>query len=388
MQHEVADDPRHRLGMPLPHGKLAMWLFLVTEIMFFTALIGTYMLLRNGQPTNFVPWPAPHDVHLVEWIGAFNTFVLICSSLTVVLAHWSLHTGDVRKATVYIGVTLALGLVFLAVKAVEYKAKIDHEILPGRIYEKFEDSKDVTPNGVNYLRHVDKQLDHILEDPVHAGANITAEAARDWKSFRASVEEIEKKLEETKKGDAGKGDANKGDAAKATEAEATAKKDIEEHLTQVVAKHADDKDPKNDLRFLTVCFYLKQGILQTNPKVVNQLVVGAEHVKAGDKPDKQSKDPTAENNQLKGKGILQVQPDLHLAYSIPYGNMWASCYFAMTGFHAIHVLGGLVVFAIILGMAYRGRFGVHHESMIELTGLYWHFVDIVWIFLFPLLYLV
>jgi cytochrome c oxidase subunit III len=60
----------------------------------------------------------------------------------------------------------------------------------------------------------------------------------------------------------------------------------------------------------------------------------------------------------------------------------------MTGFHALHVLGGLVIFVIILVMAYRGRFGVRHESMIELTGLYWHFVDIVWIFLFPLLYLV
>jgi cytochrome c oxidase subunit 3 len=43
---------------------------------------------------------------------------------------------------------------------------------------------------------------------------------------------------------------------------------------------------------------------------------------------------------------------------------------------------------VILVMAWRGNFGVQHESMIELTGLYWHFVDIVWIFLFPLLYLV
>ena len=73
---------------------------------------------------------------------------------------------------------------------------------------------------------------------------------------------------------------------------------------------------------------------------------------------------------------------------IPFGNMWASCYFAMTGFHAIHVLGGLVIFVIMLIMAARGRLGVQHESMFELTGLYWHFVDIVWIFLFPLLYLV
>src|SRR5271156_13250 len=128
MAHEVADDSKLHMGLPLPNGKLLMWVFLVTEIMFFTALIGTYMLLRNGQPTNWVPWPAPHDVHLVEWIGALNTFVLICSSLTVVLSHWSLHeakkTSDpavkkalVGKAAMYLGISLALGFVFLAIKA-------------------------------------------------------------------------------------------------------------------------------------------------------------------------------------------------------------------------------------------------------------------------------
>src|ERR1700724_2323107 len=94
----VADHPPGHMGLPLPNAKLAMWLFLVTEIMFFTALIGVYMLLRNGQPTTREPWPAPHDVHLEEWIGALNPFVLICSSLTVVLAHWSLHTHNPRRA--------------------------------------------------------------------------------------------------------------------------------------------------------------------------------------------------------------------------------------------------------------------------------------------------
>ena len=50
MAHAVAEEPQSHMGLPLPNGKLAMWMFLVTEIMFFTALIGTYMILRNGQP--------------------------------------------------------------------------------------------------------------------------------------------------------------------------------------------------------------------------------------------------------------------------------------------------------------------------------------------------
>ncbi|MDB4794349.1 hypothetical protein OAG51_02900, partial [Pirellulaceae bacterium] len=71
-------------GLPIPNGKLCVWLFLSTEIMFFSALIGSYIVLRFGAPSG--SWPTPHDVHLVEWIGAINTFVLICSSFTIVLS--------------------------------------------------------------------------------------------------------------------------------------------------------------------------------------------------------------------------------------------------------------------------------------------------------------
>src|SRR5215471_5701076 len=97
MAHAVLDEPQAHMGLPLSHGKLAMWLFLVTEIMFFTGLIGVYIILRNGQPAS--QWPRPHDVHLIEWVGALNTFVLICSSLTVVLAHYALGRGNVQRAS-------------------------------------------------------------------------------------------------------------------------------------------------------------------------------------------------------------------------------------------------------------------------------------------------
>src|SRR5947209_9686913 len=132
-------DPQLHMGLPLPHGKLAMWLFLVTEIMFFTALIGTYLILRNGTPARGpFRWPTPHEVHLVEWIGALNTFVLICSSLTVVLAHLSVVQGLVKQAANYVLITLLLGGVFLGVKAYEYNAKFEHEILPGHIIDRLD----------------------------------------------------------------------------------------------------------------------------------------------------------------------------------------------------------------------------------------------------------
>src|SRR6266496_2211276 len=116
MEHAVEEKPAVHMGLPLSNGKLAVWLFLVTEIMFFTGLIGSYIVLRNGQPSKKEPWPTPHDVHLVEWLGAVNTFVLICSSVSVVMAHHALGKKDVKKATLYMGITLALGAVFLVIK--------------------------------------------------------------------------------------------------------------------------------------------------------------------------------------------------------------------------------------------------------------------------------
>ena len=83
------------------------------------------------------------------------------------------------------------------------------------------------------------------------------------------------------------------------------------------------------------------------------------------------------------QGLNDVFPWLRLPIVIPGGNMWASTYFLLTGFHAIHVLVGLIVFAIMLTLTLDRK----RAGMIENAGLYWHFVDLVWIFLFPLLYL-
>lgn len=63
-------------------------------------------------------------------------------------------------------------------------------------------------------------------------------------------------------------------------------------------------------------------------------------------------------------------------------------YFAMTGLHALHIFVGISVLAVIAFLAWRRRFSPAYYTPVELTGLYWHFVDIVWVFLFPLLYLI
>ena len=82
-------------------------------------------------------------------------------------------------------------------------------------------------------------------------------------------------------------------------------------------------------------------------------------------------------------GINEVHHWLRVPMYIPSGNMWASTYFLLTGFHAIHVLVGLIAFVLVL----LYRLDSRRAYIIENVGLYWHFVDLVWIFLFPLLYL-
>lgn len=287
MAHAVAEErPTLHMGLPIGNGKLAMWLFLVTEIMFFTALIAVYLVLREGSRH----WPTPTQVHLVEWMGALNTFVLIFSSFTVVLAHGAIAKGDVKKTVQWLSITLLMGVVFLGIKGIEYKAKFEHHILPGQI-----------------------QFDQFLGKPAAAYQ-------------RYLLEEIPKIRQQA-------------------------------GIGSTVGNKCDEILKELDMSEAGAWLPAKQEA---------RLMAASKKVQA----------------------LVHDHPDLHVHYVIPQGNIWASIYFALTGFHAIHVIGGLIVFTIMLIKAAVGTLGVHSAVFIELTGLYWHLVDIVWIFLFPLLYLV
>jgi cytochrome c oxidase subunit 3 len=78
-------------------------------------------------------------------------------------------------------------------------------------------------------------------------------------------------------------------------------------------------------------------------------------------------------------------------YPGPHGRpaeLFFSLYFAMTGLHALHMIIGLGILTVLVVQTRRGRYSAAWHTPIEMSGLYWHFVDIVWIFLFPLLYLI
>ena len=105
--------------------KLGIWLFLASEVMLFGGLFSTYVILRVGG----VDWPLGAE-YLNIPIGAFNTAVLIGSSVTMVMCFAALKLGDFAKYKTYMGATILLALTFLAVKGFEYYEKVSHDHLP------------------------------------------------------------------------------------------------------------------------------------------------------------------------------------------------------------------------------------------------------------------
>ena len=106
---------------------LGMWMFLVTEIMFFGGMFTAYIVYRTLHPEGFVE--ASHELDIT--MGAINTAVLICSSLTMVLAVYAAQTGARKGITAYLVLTILLGAVFLGIKAVEYHEKFVNHHVPG-----------------------------------------------------------------------------------------------------------------------------------------------------------------------------------------------------------------------------------------------------------------
>lgn len=195
MSHAASATAYDNIG--IENRKLGIWLFLVSEIMFFTGLIGAYIVLREATPA----WPVPSSILNIP-LTALNTFLLICSSATLVMSYSSALEGDREGMQVGLFLTVLLGSLFLAIQAHEY-----HELM-------------------------------------------------------------------------------------------------------------------------------------------------------------------------------------HIKKFTPSSSIFGSCFFTLTGFHGAHVLGGVICLFFVFLKAMKGAYGPEDSRGIEVVGLYWHFVDLVWIILFTILYLI
>src|SRR5204862_5551936 len=110
-------------------GTLGMWVFLVTEVMFFGGMFLAYTLYRSMYPAAFVSASNHLDIRL----GAINTGVLIVSSFTMAMAVYSTQIGKLRMTIVCLILTMILGATFLGIKAVEYHDKYNDHLIPGQL---------------------------------------------------------------------------------------------------------------------------------------------------------------------------------------------------------------------------------------------------------------
>jgi cytochrome c oxidase subunit 3 len=121
---------------------LGMWVFLVTEVLFFGGMFMTYTLNRSTYPDVF--GEASRSINLT--LGAVNTVVLIGSSLTMAMAVWASQVGKKQFVTIFLIATLVLGSVFLGIKGFEYHDKFVEHHVPGLNFS-FEPGADVATNA-------------------------------------------------------------------------------------------------------------------------------------------------------------------------------------------------------------------------------------------------
>ncbi len=303
--------PPLKMGLAIPNSKLCVWLFLGTEIMFFTAFIGTYIVLRLGSPG----WPSDPDItHIRIWAGGTNTFVLILSSYFVVVAHEAMGQKNYERAHKFLIWTFVLACLFLGIKGYEYYGKITHDILPGHIAENNEQAMNKVVNEFQVV------INDGLDEYVPGDDNAIVKSSK----LQGRIAELR----------------NEGGGDELAEIESFSNLETE------------FKKLRDAVRDETI----------TMAQVTQRL----EQLRA---------------NEEYGHYVEHV----HDPHPIKYGNLFASVYFLMTGFHALHVIIGMILFAIVLKLG-TNLDGWH--DFVENSGLYWHFVDLVWIFLFPLIYII
>lgn len=117
---------QREVGAEVYNQKLGMWVFLGSEVMFFTALIGSYIILRFGNPEYFA---GPGEILNIP-VTAFNTFLLICSSVTMVKAFAEIHAGNMERMKWYLLATTLIGASFVGVQAYEYTALFNEGFIP------------------------------------------------------------------------------------------------------------------------------------------------------------------------------------------------------------------------------------------------------------------
>ncbi|HEY0982133.1 cytochrome c oxidase subunit 3 [Schlesneria sp.] len=348
--HHSDDHPRflaHHFGSPQQQfdaGKFGMWLFLITEVLFFSGLFCAYAVYRSTHPEAF----ANADRYLDSTLGATNTAVLIFSSLTMA---WAVRAAQLGQKTLLIRlltITLMCASIFLGVKAVEYSHKWDLGILWASQF-----------NPKDHAAHSPALL--VLSIPAILATIITGVAfavSRAKKSPIAAPFWFCLLLTSV----AFFGGVGLGTLVPV----------IEESFTGV--KHGGDHEESHS----------EQGGDQSHGHDEHANVAQGTDAHAGHShaTESQVSEPQASIGNGPSHPLGQAE------FDPTYTGIFFSIYYVMTGLHAIHILAGMGTIAWLVWRSIRGDFGPDYFGPVDYVGLYWHLVDLIWIYLFPLLYLI
>lgn len=342
-------------------GKLGMWLFLATEVLFFSGMFVAYTVYRVNHPETFVY--AHH--YLNSLLGAMNTVVLLASSLSVAWGVRCIQLGNRRWLLAMLVFTLACAGFFMGVKAVEYTLKGYEGLLWAGAYQQ------QIPGHVHDLTAANALLQNLTYIAGGLGAllllfSIVTSGKRNVRAWTlgsigatllaaALGIVVAQKVEAASHGPGEFGDLTHASPADHGSAGAA-------HAAEAPAAPAEATAPAEAAAAAPAT---------PAPPSIEVPDVSAIPIPVANKVD--------ESRLAVGEAIDSPE---RLA-----GNFF-SIYFAMTGVHAIHILGGIGVIVWIVSRAAAGHFGPQYYGPVEYVGLYWHLVDLIWIFLFPLMYLI
>jgi cytochrome c oxidase subunit III len=336
------DNPKHQFES----GKLGIWLFLVTEVLFFGGLFCAYAIYRSLHPEIFVY----AHYYLDTFWGALNTGVLIVSSLTAAWAVRNAQLGEQKKLIANIIVTIVLACCFLGVKFIEYSHKFHDHVLPGRYFnpthEAWELESYKKAHGEHGAGHAVSEHGEGPESEHGEGAPAALSAEAEHPAQGAAVAGTQ--------------------AAAPTDTTSSVQPAVPGGPAAVPGGPAAAGGP---------AVAGGPAAVPGGPAVAGgpAAVPGGPAVAGG----------PAEGAATAGKkappGALERPRHVSVFFSI---------YFFMTGLHGVHVIAGIITWLWLLRRAVRGEFGPQHFGAIDYAALYWHLVDLIWIYLFPLLYLI
>lgn len=357
-------------------GKLGIWIFLITEVLFFSGLFVTYICYRYGHPEIFLD----AHVHLDKFLGGINTIVLLFSSLTMAWAVRAAQLGDNKTTASCTLITMVCAAAFLGVKAVEYSHKWDVGLLPGNMFSYTE--------GAAHPEHVISPYLYMLSAPfallflgfvggaamyMNTGSKLLGKfyggmAITCLGYFAGVVGGLG--YMQVFASDHGSHDQDHG------------------------AGHAMVSPDHSTSSIVVATPVVLQD--ETTSEDDDQSDAPPARTEAGTEPSPDQEHADGEHEEgdeqhaaEAGSAATTQENEMHQSGPVDKSlGIFFSIYYCMTGLHAIHIIGGIVALAWIFYRSLALHWRPDYFGPVDFVGLYWHLVDLIWIYLFPLMYLI